>query len=76
MTQTPVGTRRLQRSKKSRAIAGGEASERGSNGFGPRLLAGADPDAARTIIYSEYCLRLELQETPSPEEYIGGSLRS
>ena len=37
--------------------------------FGPRLVACADPTQLAEFIYSEYCLRVELQETPSPEEY-------
>ena len=37
--------------------------------FGPRLVAAHDQTQLAEFIYSEYCLRLELQETPSPEEY-------
>ena len=59
-----------RRSKKSRAIAGEGASARGSNGIWPRASwLRTDPTQLAEFIYSEYCLRVELQETPSPEEY-------
>ena len=68
MTQTPVGTGafRLQKEQSDRWRRG---QARGSNGIWPAPRGCADPTQLAEFIYSEYCLRLELQETPSPEEY-------
>jgi formylglycine-generating enzyme required for sulfatase activity len=70
MTQTPVGTERLQALQKEQS----DRWRRGQRTWVEWYLARAswlraDQTQLAEFIYSEYCLRLELQETPSPEEY-------
>jgi formylglycine-generating enzyme required for sulfatase activity len=70
MTQTPVGSERLQALQKEQS----DRWRRGQRTWVEWYLARAswlraDPTQLAEFIYSEYCLRLELQETPTPDEY-------